>query len=62
MRRSPELSSKAELIAKPLGDEYVSTEHLLVGLASTEGEAAAVLTGTYSRDEGDEAWDEDDEG
>jgi ATP-dependent Clp protease ATP-binding subunit ClpB len=29
--------------ASALGDEYVSTEHLLVGLATTEGEAAAVL-------------------
>jgi ATP-dependent Clp protease ATP-binding subunit ClpB len=29
--------------AGALGDEYVSTEHLLVGLASTDGEAAAVL-------------------
>src|SRR3954454_13180542 len=26
-----------------LGDEYISTEPLLVGLATTEGEAAAVL-------------------
>jgi ATP-dependent Clp protease ATP-binding subunit ClpB len=31
--------------AGALGDEYVSTEHLLVGLATTEGEAGAVLTG-----------------
>ncbi|MBW8766262.1 MAG: AAA family ATPase, partial [Geodermatophilales bacterium] len=30
--------------AGALGDEYVSTEHLLVGLASSEGEAATVLT------------------
>jgi ATP-dependent Clp protease ATP-binding subunit ClpB len=29
--------------ASALGDEYISTEHLLVGLATTEGEAAAVL-------------------
>ncbi|MGY1749376.1 ATP-dependent chaperone ClpB [Modestobacter sp. SYSU DS0511] len=29
--------------ASALGDEYVSTEHLLVGLATTEGEAGAVL-------------------
>jgi ATP-dependent Clp protease ATP-binding subunit ClpB len=29
--------------ASALGDEYVSTEHLLVGLATTDGEAAAVL-------------------
>ncbi|MGZ4567818.1 MAG: ATP-dependent chaperone ClpB [Blastococcus sp.] len=32
--------------AGALGDEYVSTEHLLVGLAGSEGEAAAVLTGS----------------
>jgi ATP-dependent Clp protease ATP-binding subunit ClpB len=32
--------------ASALGDEYVSTEHLLVGLASTEGEAASVLNGS----------------
>ncbi|WP_336030909.1 ATP-dependent chaperone ClpB [Geodermatophilus sp. FMUSA9-8] len=30
--------------AGALGDEYVSTEHFLVGLAGSEGEAAAVLT------------------
>jgi ATP-dependent Clp protease ATP-binding subunit ClpB len=30
--------------ASALGDEYVSTEHLLVGLATTDGEAGAVLT------------------
>ncbi|MCU1669858.1 MAG: ATP-dependent chaperone ClpB [Blastococcus sp.] len=30
--------------AGALGDEYVSTEHLLVGLAGSDGEAAAVLT------------------
>jgi ATP-dependent Clp protease ATP-binding subunit ClpB len=30
--------------ASALGDEFVSTEHLLVGLASVEGEAGAVLT------------------
>jgi ATP-dependent Clp protease ATP-binding subunit ClpB len=29
--------------AGALGDEYISTEHLLVGLAESEGEAAAVL-------------------
>src|SRR3954463_14445291 len=29
--------------AGALGDEYVSTEHLLVGLAEIEGEAATVL-------------------
>ncbi|TYP87916.1 ATP-dependent Clp protease ATP-binding subunit ClpB [Blastococcus xanthinilyticus] len=32
--------------AGALGDEYVSTEHLLVGLAGSEGEAGAVLTGS----------------
>src|SRR3982751_667948 len=32
--------------AGALGDEYVSTEHLLVGLAGSDGEAAAVLTGS----------------
>ncbi|MCW2634446.1 MAG: ATP-dependent chaperone ClpB, partial [Blastococcus sp.] len=31
--------------ASALGDEFVSTEHLLVGLAGSEGEAGAVLTG-----------------
>jgi len=30
--------------AGALGDEFISTEHLLVGLATTEGEARAVLT------------------
>jgi ATP-dependent Clp protease ATP-binding subunit ClpB len=30
--------------ASALGDEYVSTEHLLVGLAGSEGEAGSVLT------------------
>ncbi|MGY1660725.1 ATP-dependent chaperone ClpB [Geodermatophilus sp. SYSU D00705] len=30
--------------ASALGDEYVSTEHLLVGLASSDGEAATVLS------------------
>ncbi len=31
--------------ASALGDEFVSTEHLLVGLASVGGEAGSVLTG-----------------
>ena len=31
--------------ASALGDEYVSTEHLLVGLAAVGGEAGSVLTG-----------------
>ena len=30
--------------AKQLGDEYISTEHLLVGLAADGGDAKAVLT------------------
>ncbi len=30
--------------AKELGDEYISTEHLLVGLAADGGEAKAILT------------------
>jgi ATP-dependent Clp protease ATP-binding subunit ClpB len=33
----------AEKRAKEMGDEYISTEHLLVGLAANGGEAAAVL-------------------
>ncbi|GAA4939563.1 ATP-dependent chaperone ClpB [Actinoplanes utahensis] len=33
----------ADLIAKPLGDEYVSTEHLLAGLARVGGAVSAVL-------------------
>ena len=32
--------------ASALGDEYVSTEHLLVGLAGSEGEAGNVLVGS----------------
>ena len=31
--------------ASALGDEYISTEHLLVGLAGSQGEAGDVLTG-----------------
>ncbi len=31
--------------ASALGDEYVSTEHLLVGLAGSDGEAGSLLTG-----------------
>ncbi|HEV7212336.1 MAG TPA: Clp protease N-terminal domain-containing protein, partial [Blastococcus sp.] len=38
--------------AGALGDEYVSTEHLLVGLAGSEGEAAAVLTGSGATRDG----------
>ncbi len=37
--------SEAGSQATALGDEYVSTEHLLVGLAATNGPAATVLTG-----------------
>src|SRR5581483_10932770 len=33
----------AERQAKAMGDEYVSTEHLLVGLASTKGAESAVI-------------------
>ncbi|MGI8532848.1 MAG: ATP-dependent chaperone ClpB [Geodermatophilaceae bacterium] len=32
--------------ATALGDEYISTEHLLIGLAATGGTAAPILTGT----------------
>ncbi len=35
--------STAEKRAREMGDEYVSTEHLLVGLAAGDGQAAAVL-------------------
>jgi ATP-dependent Clp protease ATP-binding subunit ClpB len=34
---------EAELIAKPLGDEYVSTEHLLAGLARVGGAVGKAL-------------------
>src|SRR5687768_6129687 len=34
---------EAELIAKPLGDEYVSTEHLLAGLARVGGAVGKTL-------------------
>jgi ATP-dependent Clp protease ATP-binding subunit ClpB len=37
--------STADSRAKQLGDEYISTEHLLVGLASDGGDAKAVLAG-----------------
>src|SRR5437764_15278609 len=33
----------AEQIARPLGDEYVSTEHLLAGLAQVGGAVSAAL-------------------
>src|SRR5690242_2914447 len=49
---APELSrpllsaiSTAEKRAKDLGDEYISTEHLLVGLAANGGDAKDILTG-----------------
>jgi ATP-dependent Clp protease ATP-binding subunit ClpB len=35
----------AEKRAKDLGDEYISTEHLLVGLATDGGDAKTILTG-----------------
>jgi ATP-dependent Clp protease ATP-binding subunit ClpB len=34
---------EAELIAKPLGDEYISTEHLLAGLARVGGAVGKIL-------------------
>ncbi|KUL26422.1 ATP-dependent chaperone ClpB [Actinoplanes awajinensis] len=34
---------EAELIAKPLGDEYISTEHLLAGLARSGGAVSRAL-------------------
>jgi len=37
--------------ATALGDEFVSTEHLLVGLAAVGGEAGSVLTATGATDE-----------
>ncbi|WP_433299748.1 ATP-dependent chaperone ClpB [Actinoplanes sp. CA-030573] len=36
---------EAELIAQPLGDEYVSTEHLLAGLARVGGAVGRALKG-----------------
>jgi ATP-dependent Clp protease ATP-binding subunit ClpB len=33
----------AEQVARPLGDEYVSTEHLLAGLAQIDGAVASLL-------------------
>src|SRR5690606_37767868 len=35
--------SKAQQLATELGDEYVSTEHLMVGLASEGGQVADLL-------------------
>jgi ATP-dependent Clp protease ATP-binding subunit ClpB len=41
----------AEQIARPLGDEYVSTEHLLAGLARVGGGVAATLRGAGATEE-----------
>ncbi|GGN25877.1 chaperone protein ClpB [Actinoplanes campanulatus] len=41
----------AELIAKPLGDEYVSTEHLLAGLARVGGAVSQVLKAAGATEE-----------
>ena len=35
--------SAAEQIARPLGDEYISTEHILAGLAQVGGDVARAL-------------------
>ncbi|WP_018177890.1 ATP-dependent chaperone ClpB [Jongsikchunia kroppenstedtii] len=37
--------TKAQQLATELGDEYVSTEHLVVGLAEGDGEVAKLLAG-----------------
>jgi ATP-dependent Clp protease ATP-binding subunit ClpB len=42
---------EAELIAKPLGDEYVSTEHLLAGLARVGGAVGKALRDTGATEE-----------
>jgi ATP-dependent Clp protease ATP-binding subunit ClpB len=42
-RQSVEVIDAAEKAAAKLGDEYTSTEHLMVGLADVGGEAAALL-------------------
>jgi ATP-dependent Clp protease ATP-binding subunit ClpB len=45
-RELNQVFDKAEAEAKKLGDEYISTEHLLLGLADTKGtETRGVLTG-----------------
>ncbi len=41
----------AESIARPLGDEYVSTEHLLAGLAQVGGEVAKLLKNAGATEE-----------
>ncbi|NMO57629.1 ATP-dependent chaperone ClpB [Actinoplanes sp. TBRC 11911] len=42
---------EAELIAKPLGDEYVSTEHLLAGLARVGGVVGGALKAAGATEE-----------
>ena len=42
---------EAELISKPLGDEYVSTEHLLAGLARVGGAVGSALKGAGATEE-----------
>ncbi|MFI5281215.1 MAG: Clp protease N-terminal domain-containing protein, partial [Gemmatimonadales bacterium] len=42
-REVKEALDKAEVEAGKLGDEYISTEHLLLGLVETKGTAARVL-------------------
>ena len=45
-RELTHVTDQAEAIAKSLGDEFVSTEHLLLALADTKGaESAAILKG-----------------
>jgi ATP-dependent Clp protease ATP-binding subunit ClpB len=41
----------AERVAKPLGDEYVSTEHLLAGLARAGGEVSDWLKGAGANED-----------
>ncbi|WP_433372843.1 ATP-dependent chaperone ClpB [Actinoplanes sp. CA-142083] len=42
---------ESELIAQPLGDEYVSTEHLLAGLARVGGAVGRALKGVGATEE-----------
>jgi ATP-dependent Clp protease ATP-binding subunit ClpB len=42
---------EAELIAQPLGDEYVSTEHLLAGIARVGGAVGRALKGAGATEE-----------
>ncbi|MFI1992558.1 ATP-dependent chaperone ClpB [Actinoplanes sp. NPDC020271] len=42
---------EAELIAQPLGDEYISTEHLLAGLARGGGAVGQTLKGAGATEE-----------